>query len=784
MCESILWFCFVSTLFGSKGCSFLLTFFELGEIYLTCEKKYLNRGQNYPKESKMDGFDTEKLTKETFGEFEIDLERRRLTRNGEKIPLYAKGFDLLTYMIANRGRTVTKQELLEAVWPDQFVEEANLSVQFSALRKALGEDRKDPRFLITVPGIGYRFSGESPDRPDSIVIERERITEIVAVSETIQTEFGREGKAEGALDLAKQSRLQSRVVTIGVVAAFSVLLITSGYFVYRSWSYRPTVPFGSVKVSQVTNTGDVAAATLSPDGKFVSYVRSTREGNSLWMQQTEGANALEIVPATPAEYWGVTFSPDGKYVYYNLFVNNRAELELHRVPALGGREELVANNITGAISFSPNGDRIAFIQPDSTVSASYLMTAKPDGSDKKIASFKPQPSTFLFEGRSTSWSPDGRFIATIVNNFRPDSNFASVVIIDIDLGTERIVGEKNWHEITRVEWLKDGDHILIAARPERNDPRQIWLLSVSGSQSIQITNDLNDHSSIQANADGDSLISVQSSAEHGIYVGKLGESENEFVNVISETTEVHPIEWPDEESILFRSSRDGSPNLWSIRPDGTERRQLTVAAEVDFRGFCKSLDGRYLVYTSWRSGRSNIWRANADGSGPMRLTDGEADAYPVCLPDSNSVVFQRGIFSKPEINKVRIDGSNAERIRDRRGKWPSLMADGGISAFRMSGNDWVVYGLDENGTSSKEVVIPEDLKGSRVVWQRDGSGFIYTGAEGNVGNLWLMTHDGKKNRLTEFNDRWIDDFAINPSGKYAAVVRTKAKSDVILIRNK
>lgn len=80
-------------------------------------------------------------------------------------------------------------------------------------------------------------------------------------------------------------------------------------------------------------------------------------------------------------------------------------------------------------------------------------------------------------------------------------------------------------------------------------------------------------------------------------------------------------------------------------------------------------------------------------------------------------------------------------------------------------------------------MIPEDFKGSRIVWQRNGSGSNYIGAEGNVGNLWRITRDRKKSRLTGFKDRWIDDLAISPSGKFTAIVRTKLQNDVVLTPN-
>ena len=72
-----------------------------------------------------------------FGQFELDKDRRLLLRNGEQVALSVKGFELLCRLVDDHGEVVTKDELLEGVWPGQFVEENNLSVQISALRKLL-----------------------------------------------------------------------------------------------------------------------------------------------------------------------------------------------------------------------------------------------------------------------------------------------------------------------------------------------------------------------------------------------------------------------------------------------------------------------------------------------------------------------------------------------------------------------------------------------------------------------------------------------------------------------
>ncbi|MBA2378346.1 MAG: winged helix-turn-helix domain-containing protein [Blastocatellia bacterium] len=104
--------------------------------------------------------ESEKKAVFSFGEHVLDARRRSLHRNGDTVALNAKAFDVLLYLVKNAGRVVSKDELMEEVWPGAFVEEGNLSVQISALRKALEESAAEPKYLATVPGKGYQFIGD------------------------------------------------------------------------------------------------------------------------------------------------------------------------------------------------------------------------------------------------------------------------------------------------------------------------------------------------------------------------------------------------------------------------------------------------------------------------------------------------------------------------------------------------------------------------------------------------------------------------------------------------
>jgi eukaryotic-like serine/threonine-protein kinase len=112
-----------------------------------------------------------------FGPFDLDPDQRILRRDGKKIALQPKAFDLLLYLVQNPLRLVTKEELLRAVWPDSFVEEGNLSQNIFLLRKAITPKQKDFRYIVTLPGRGYQFAAAVELIPHSAV-EQSDVAEI------------------------------------------------------------------------------------------------------------------------------------------------------------------------------------------------------------------------------------------------------------------------------------------------------------------------------------------------------------------------------------------------------------------------------------------------------------------------------------------------------------------------------------------------------------------------------------------------------------------------------
>ena len=190
-----------------------------------------------------------------FAQFELDKGRRRLYRDGEQVQIYAKAFDLLEFLIGHNGDVVTKDEILSRVWPDQFVEEANLSVQISALRKALGETKNEPRFLVTVPGVGYKFVGDIHTGRESEVVSEGQMLERA----TVDVDIERAETPGTALPWNTTSSLSKWLAVLAGVAVIAGI----GYFAYR-YFIADTPRIASVAVLPFANQDD------SPDTEYLS----------------------------------------------------------------------------------------------------------------------------------------------------------------------------------------------------------------------------------------------------------------------------------------------------------------------------------------------------------------------------------------------------------------------------------------------------------------------------------------------------------------------------------
>src|SRR5437660_9893853 len=134
-----------------------------------------------------------------FGDFRLDAEKHRLLRDGEVVPLSPKAVDALFVLVRNPGKPLEREALMQAVWADSFVEDANLTVAISHLRKALGQNGDTAEYIETVPRVGYRFVAdvrEVREKPAPLVGEKHTLSRTVIEEELIHDEPHAEAKTQ------------------------------------------------------------------------------------------------------------------------------------------------------------------------------------------------------------------------------------------------------------------------------------------------------------------------------------------------------------------------------------------------------------------------------------------------------------------------------------------------------------------------------------------------------------------------------------------------------------
>jgi DNA-binding winged helix-turn-helix (wHTH) protein/TolB-like protein len=184
-----------------------------------------------------------------FGPFVLDLAQHLLLREGNRVPLTPKTYDALVVLVENSGRMLTKDELMKALWPNSFVEESNLTQQVSMIRKALGESAGEDRYIITVPGRGYRFAAEVKVLQETVQEPKDPIVQEQAAPKEIEPAPPPSSSATGRRVLPVLLTL----LTLGIVIL--------GFQFYRySAKSRPTrprglaiLPFQSLKKADAEN---------------------------------------------------------------------------------------------------------------------------------------------------------------------------------------------------------------------------------------------------------------------------------------------------------------------------------------------------------------------------------------------------------------------------------------------------------------------------------------------------------------------------------------------------
>jgi len=747
-----------------------------------------------------------------FSGFRLDAKTVTLWRGNDVVSLSPKAAELLKLLVSSGGRVVSKQEIFDSIWPDTFVEDGVLTQNIYTLRHALGPDSGGRQFIETVPRRGYRFASEV-----TVIAAGEKAA--VAEGGNVQSAFSDYEELSAELIEERPNRIVEREETekptafasptstatparssrlLIVAGLILVALAAAGWGIYRfmpraaETKESKIAPIEQVKFQSLTDTGDITHPTISPNGETLAYVRLDDEQASVWVKQIATGASIQILPPRRDGYRSLTFSPDGKFLYFRDESNPGA---IYQTSALGGTPRKIAENVWSDFSMSPDNARCAFVRRDVSRNAHILVLANIDGGEIELGERRPPEN---YRGGAPAWSPDGMRLAVTVGS--AEQTRPVLALIDVNSGGETILETPQFREISRILWTNDARQLILAGRLMNEGTSQLWMFEIGTSDMRRLTNDLESYFWLSLSADGRSLVTRQQRITCHLWILPDGDLKKarQITSGGRNIDGYVGLTWTPDGRIVFSSRIGHDTDLYSIDESGRDRVQLTANTGHDSTWPTPSGDGRYIFFTSLGDGARSVWRMDADGRNQKRITSREnrrESSYSAApSPDGTQVFFIKGNYADPSaIWKTSVEGGEAIQV--------SNLAGATVEGFLSVSPDgkWLAYQHvssaqgNRNDDSTVQIgVLPADGSGEPRLfdvsvrrpifrWTSDRT-LDYPAGSFNTSSLWRLSLDGESKKLVDFPDR-LFNFAWSANGKDLVVSRGTLRGDAVLVSN-
>jgi len=731
-----------------------------------------------------------------FGEYRIEKTERLLTHLGEAVPLPPKAADVLIALLESNGNVITKEQLMQRVWPDTFVEEANLSRNVFLLRKALGDTRTGDKFIETIPRRGYRFVGPVSKTSEGETIQliaAERTTSRVVVEEEVDTSGNLPNVRAWTSTTREGSKPYWRKRTGLLLFGFlGVSLILGAAFLFFRKSFRSPsaksaalTPFENFKIKRYSDNGSYKPAVISPDGKFVAYTDKTY---AVWLKNTVTDSSVRILPEIEqGERVMIGFSPDVSHLYL-YHVPKGKHREILKVAIFGSAApEKIAEDNWSIPSLSPDGNQIAFTRFDAASDTFSLIEANTDGTGERTVAMTSRSERFISWIQNTAWSPDSSRIACLGRSETETETDAIgfIEVFRVDDGREvmRIKPEASLTSLRAIAWLRDADNLLVIAG-DQSSLGQIYRYTLTTGNWRRVTNDLSDYQNLSVAADDKSILTTLFQDEANLWVLPDGDANRARqitfgFNIMRDDTGVS---WTASGKIVYATNTSGRWEIWSIDADGRNQKQLTqkCAGNDSCAMPFVSPDDRYVVFQAARGGKNELWRIDLDGGNPKQLTI-DGGISPFVTSDGKKVIYVNKKSWSSTLLQIPIEGGESRPIS----KIPFVfLGDSSPDGKRLA---FVHYDKAapepfQTCVAALDVDTPEKCFGnSRGLpqWTADGQAFFYLDHEFSC--IWKQPLNGDRQRFLEFPGDRIDTFAFAPDGKQLVVARSHPTQSIVTL---
>ncbi|MGB8258859.1 MAG: winged helix-turn-helix domain-containing protein [Terracidiphilus sp.] len=589
----------------------------------------------------------------SIGDVEVHEREFTLTRGGEVLPCEPKAFRVLLYLLRNPQKLVRKEELLDAVWGDAAVTENSLTRAIAQLRRLLGDDAREPRYIETVATVGYRLVCK--------VEVREEQTAATAEPPAVPPAAPVEERKAGS-----RKRIWLWALAGGAVLAACL----AGAIWY---SHRPLPPPRITAYTQITHDGKSKGLGATDGSRLYLNFFSP---NLIAQLGVNGGEFAPLPVAIPGTYFFITdVSPDGSNVLISDIELGHASYSVWIAPVLGGAARRLDDGYSG--EFSPDGSSVIY----STTAGDIFMIRTDGTAKRKLASVAPVPE--VGAAQLFAWSPDGKTI-----RFSTWDEVLWEMSAD-GSGLHRFL--PNWKEHPHQccgRWTRDGAFYLFLG-----GGGQIWALDERRSLfrrpspvPIQITN-------------GPIHWGTPLSARDGMHLFVMGYTQRgELSRIDPKTGSPQPFLGgisaqdvsfsPDGKSVAYVTFPEGT--LWRANRDGSNRMQLSQPPDSAGNPLW-SPDSKEIVFNmASQDHLSSMHRISAEDGTPLWFpSDNSVEMHdPNWSPDGTRVLYATGptasvTSEKQDLRIVDLRTHQTTVVPGSAGKWsPRWSPDGRyIAAF-------------------------------------------------------------------------------------------------------
>ena len=692
---------------------------------------------------------------------------------------------------------------MNKIWADSFVEESNLSQNIYTLRQLFGKDKK---FIETVPKKGYRFVVPVKfSAIENVEISEENGNANLIVATQTKTHVIEETIFENKNETANLPKRKSKtafgwksffVIALGTIFAFIIGILSYHFYQSQRKEISPKI-LANVEFKSLTDTGDAFSPTISPDGKFVAYLKNG-ENQSLHLKDVESGNDVELNLESNVKPGFLQFAPDGKRIFFRTRGVPQSSQKIYETSFFGGQTKLIAEDVWGYFSFSPDGKKIVYYRRQPVVNKQFLLIKNLENGEESAVIERALPQR-IYLHIYPAWSPDGKKIAFVPLENSP--NRSNIIVVNTETKQEELL-KTNAAKIQQIAWLPDGKGLIFLAKEEEKG-RQIWQVDYPNSKISRITNDLHSYNGLSVTVDGKRIVTQKRNLDSNILVvpeANLNKAKSLTKGVYGHHG-IFDLHWTTKGNLVYEKRGEINRDLWITDADGETHVRLTENQGSHNRRVAITSDGRFIYFESDRAGSINIWRTNSDGANPVQITFGknESNTFPALSPDNEWLYFIKQDKHSNSIWRKSLTDEKTEMIFEPKdfspGNFLSVSPDGKHLAFHYlqektdeedqtneAPNKTKIGFLNLSNKEIKISIINTNLRFIR--WTNGGQTFDYVNNSVFGGQIWrqnFFNNYAPPELVFQLPKESIYHFAWSADGKDLAIARGTNKSDIVIL---